>query len=60
MFGVFDIGAQIIKPINLTGELIDAARGITLPYWIQTGVLGVYLIWLCTFYVLSVRHEISG
>ena len=54
------VAVAALARINLTGELIALAAGSTRAYWIQTGVLGVYLIWLCVFYVLSVRHEISG
>jgi len=54
------VAVAALARINLTGELIALAAGTTRAYWIQTGVLGVYLIWLCVFYLLSVRHEISG
>ena len=56
--GVVAVAALV--RINLTGGLKELAAGTTRPYWIQTGVLGAYLIWLCVFYLLALRRENGG
>ena len=56
--GVVAVAALV--RINLTGEVRELAAGITRPYWIQTLVLGAYLIWLCVFYLQALRRENGG
>ena len=57
---IFSLLATILglSSINASNALSTVLNGgSTLAYWIQTGMIGVFLVWLIVFYILSKKSD---